>query len=189
MNKIQTTKANSTLRRFFDRLGGGNVKALGYNKTVSVDGNGGGEEGGGDITVGQAWMKTFNGFKTFDCSVPPVKVLKNWDVRYSDTQAPAINFIENYDRNCYEPYEDAVIYNIEDLPDSIYEESNMWFLLYKLEDLNGELSNGSVNIYTHTYLSGGTIDFMRNGQSLNKWNTQIILIDGEYYVVYNDNLD
>lgn len=42
MNKIQTTKANSTLRRFFDRVGGGGVKALSYNKTASVDGNGGG---------------------------------------------------------------------------------------------------------------------------------------------------
>lgn len=40
MNTIQTTKANSTIRRFFSRMGGGGVKALNY-KAVNI-GNGGG---------------------------------------------------------------------------------------------------------------------------------------------------
>lgn len=46
MNKIQTTKANTTLRRFFNRMGGGGVKALGYKETVSTSGGGGGQSSG-----------------------------------------------------------------------------------------------------------------------------------------------
>ena len=41
MNKIQNTKANSTIRRVFSRMGGGLVKALGY-KAVNIDNEGGG---------------------------------------------------------------------------------------------------------------------------------------------------
>ena len=45
MNKIQNTKANTILRRFFNRLGGGGTKALGYSTDgVIPQGGGGGKE-------------------------------------------------------------------------------------------------------------------------------------------------
>lgn len=46
MNKIQITKANTTLRRFFNRMGGGGVKALGYKETASTSGGEGGQSSG-----------------------------------------------------------------------------------------------------------------------------------------------
>lgn len=152
--------------------------------TVNVEG------GGSEITMYQAWMKAFNNFETEYFPIAPKKIVLGWagNVMVNDTSEEPISlaFLGETTDLYFHPDNSAQIYDIEDVPENIYENANgdnFCTFLYDLDELNqydcrtGTFSPAQVVGNSASY---PTIYEFNSG--LDKNVSNVALIDGKYYI-------
>lgn len=161
------------------------IENCGGNKD---DGQGGGDAPAG-ITMYDAWMKTFKGLEYQDCPVKPKKVVRGWFsdyARYGTTDNTINLDFCNDTTNTLYTEEGATIYDIENVPDDIYNTEDYCFatFLYDLDELN-QFENVS-NPIQQLYNDYGFPAIRTYSNTLGKFNANVISIDGKYYVWFQD---
>ena len=153
----------------------------------SDDGGGGGS---GSMSMYDAWMKAFRNLQNEDCPVKPKKVVRGWFGNYVNygTTDNTINLdFCNKTTNVLYTEEGATIYDIENVPDDIYNTEDYCFatFLYDLDELN-QFENVSKPIQQLFNDYDGIPNIRIYGNTLGKFNSNVISIDGKYYVWFQD---
>lgn len=156
--------------------------------TVNVEG------GGSEITMYQAWMKAFNSFETEYFPVTPKKIVKGWagNVMVSGTPEEPISleFLGETTDIYYYPDELAQVYNLEDVPEDIYEnldyDGTVCTFLYDLDELNQHDCRIGTFTPAQTICLDGYIHLYEYGSGINKYVSNVALIDGKYYIWFQN---
>lgn len=135
-----------------------------------------------------AWMKAFKNLQTEECPVTPKKVARGWlgsYARYGTTDDTINLDFCNATTNTLYTEEGATIYDIENVPDDIYNTEEYCFatFLYDLDELN---QYENIQYPIQTILESGFPYLNQYGSTLSKFNTNVISIDGKYYVWFQD---
>lgn len=176
-------------------MGGGLINfPTRFLRWVKINGDSDGSDDGGDgggsgsMSMYDAWRKTFKNLQSEDCPVTPKKVAKGWlaSYVYSETIDGTINLdFCNKTTNTLYVDNGATIYDIENVPDDIYDTEDYCFVtfLYDLDELNQfeNVSNPIQQLY-----NDGFPTIRIYGNTLSKFNTNVISIDGKYYVWFQD---
>ena len=177
-------------------------------KEVSKKDSGSGDgDRSGSMSMYDAWMKAFNGFKVPQnndgnniLTVTPVLIAVDDDGEYenknSDTPIP-LTFMNDQTNRYREYYDYSTIkfYNIKDVPDDIYEQikdsSDEVYIafLYDLEELNEKANNITTAVealiinsyYGQTCVTLGSSNYVKY--------SSICLINGKYYVRFYASMD
>ena len=161
------------------------------------------DRGGGDtpteITMYQAWKKTFKDFNTEACPVKPVKVSINGPENYlgwtENTDDVYFEYLDSAPAQIasyvYDYVEEVQIYDITDIPDDIYERGYRCVLLYSLDELNSKASEIKALInqdnfhpYSDIISECPGVENFYNASYASSNN--VCLIDGKYYVWFAD---
>ena len=133
-------------------------------------------------------MKTFRNLQTESFPVTPKKAFKGWPYAYSEPVDDEIEltFCNDSTNRVYIADEGQIIYDIEQIPDDIYDTNDNVYLtfLYDLNELN-QISNLQ-NPLQCLYDDYGIPEIRQYGNNLNKWNSSVLLIDDKYYVWFQD---
>jgi hypothetical protein len=136
-----------------------------------------------------AWMKTFKNLQTETFPVTPKKVVRGWFggyVHYETTDNTINLDFCNDTTNALYTEEGATIYDIENVPDDIYNTEDYAFatFLYDLDELNQyENVSNPIQLLRNDY---GFPCVSQYGSRLNRFNANVISIDGKYYVWFQD---
>ena len=141
------------------------------------------------MSMYDAWIKTFKNLQSEDCPVKPKKVVRGWFSNYTryGTTDNTINLdFCNKTTNVLYTEEGATIYDIENVPDDIYNTEDYCFatFLYDLDELN-RFENIS-NPIQQLFDDYGIPNIRIYGNTLGKFNSNVISIDGKYYVWFQD---
>lgn len=197
-------------------MGGGIINfPTRFLRWVKIEGNtdgsddGGGGGGSGSISMYDAWMKAFDGFKVYqddnDSNIltvaPAIYIINadgNYETKKSDEEI-SLAFMNNTTQK-YQEYTDdskAKIYNIKDAPDDIYEQSFSYgfsgvTVLYDLDELNEKANNiayavESINISHKTYLE--YVVYLNKGKASYVPYSGVFKINGKYYVWFPSSMD
>ena len=172
------------------------------------DGGGsGGDDSGGSMSMYDAWMKAFDGFKIVDngvtlLDVAPALINIKDDGNYYDNTADSpipLTFMNSQTSKYYEYREDSetVFYDIKDTPDNIYDlskasESSFPLIrfLYDLDELNQKANNltGGVDslFLNRAYYGQICISY---GKSQYVPYSGVIKVNGKYYVWFPESMD
>lgn len=162
-----------------------------WEKIMSSSGSDSGEgEGGSDsMSMYDAWMKTFKNLQSETFPVTPKKAFKGWPFVHSERVDNEIEltFCNDSTDRVYIAEEEQIIYDIEQIPDDIYDTEDYTFVtfLYDLDELNQfeNISNPIQQLFNNNN-DFPTIGLY--GNNLSKWNTNILVLNDKYYVWFQD---
>ena len=170
---------------------------------IEDDGNNG---GGGSMSMYDAWMKAFDGFKIVNngvtiLDVPPALIAIKGDGNYYTRRAgsPIPLTFMNTQTSVYKEYREdseTVFYNIKDTPDNIYDLSKILStdspsiqFFYDLDELNQKANNltGAIDsLVLNSYYGQANILY---GNAQYVVESGIYKINDKYYVWFPNSMD